>query len=119
MGSKSSSSSSTTTKTEQRDERVAASDNAVVLQLQDGASIDLADPGAFELAGDLVDALTAAGDQVFDLADEATDLVRSTFTQQQEFLRDQDPSLSVAKDALKIAVPLGLAYMFFNGGDSA
>lgn len=45
---KSSSSTETSTTTQQIDERVAATDNAVVIQLSDGSSFELSDPGVLE-----------------------------------------------------------------------
>lgn len=49
MGGKSKSSSSSSTSTTQRDERIAATDNAIVLK--DVDHLTLTDPGAFDLAG--------------------------------------------------------------------
>lgn len=55
-GSSSSSSSSNTSNTEQRDERISATDTAVVLRLDAGAEINLTDPGAFSVVANTVNA---------------------------------------------------------------
>lgn len=49
MGSKSSSSNQTNQETTQIDERIAAQDDAVVISLDSGASIEIVDPGIIEL----------------------------------------------------------------------
>jgi len=46
--------SSSTTTTKQSDERIAASDNAIVLQLDSGASLQVTDPAAWDALGVVV-----------------------------------------------------------------
>jgi len=53
-GSSSQSSSSNSSTTEQFDERISATDSAVVLRLDQGAEINLTDPGAFQVVANTV-----------------------------------------------------------------
>lgn len=72
--------------TEQFDERIAATDQAIVLRLDDGSEVTVIDPGAFELAGDalisienvLKDSLAFVGTQF----DKSFQLVAEANTQQ-------------------------------------
>lgn len=64
MGGRSSSTSTVQNTTEQRDERVAATDQAIVVQLSDGSALELSDPGLIEAVGGFTD-------RIFDFADTA------------------------------------------------
>ena len=95
MGSKSRSSSTTTTTTEQRDERVAATDQAVVVQLDDGSQITLTDPGILEAGGAALDkfgeVLTETLGFAAERAEESAGLVRDVLA------ADEEDSLTTLK----------------------
>jgi len=70
--SSSKSSSSTSTNTEQVDRRIGATDQAVVLNLEQGASLEVTDPGAVETAAQAFDAFDQLINEAFAFADEQT-----------------------------------------------
>ncbi len=74
--SSSKSSSSTTTSTQQTDRRIGATDQAVVLNLEQGASLEVTDPGAVnatvETAQQAFDAFDQLINEAFAFADEQT-----------------------------------------------
>ncbi len=87
MGGKSSSSSTTTTQTEQFDERVAAADNAVVIQLRDGSAINVTDPGVLEVFEQGIDAFGGLIDTAVEFSSQqsaqAAGLVRKVLDEDQ------------------------------------
>ncbi len=81
------SNSTSSNKTEQIDKRIAATDNAVVVQLETGASLEVVDPVAWEQVGNVLEQyneiVTAAADYASNESDKATNLVASVLEQSQ------------------------------------
>jgi len=82
-----SSSSSSSTSTQQTDKRIAATDNAVVVQLETGASIEVADPVAWEQVSGVLEQyneiVAAAADYASGESDKAAELMQQALTQNQ------------------------------------
>jgi len=80
-------SSSSSSSTEQYDQRIAASDQAVVIKLDTGATVNLTDPQAWEHFDVGVDAVTAGLEAAIGFADkrsdQANELVMEVLKQQQ------------------------------------
>ena len=82
-----SSSSSSSTSTQQTDKRIAATDNAVVVQLETGASLEVVDPVAWEQVDNVLEQynqiVTAAAEYASGESDKATRLVEGVLEQSQ------------------------------------
>lgn len=120
-GGSSSSQSSSTSQTEQYDQRVAASEQGIAVGPYANVRVDLTDPRAFELTGNLLKVLDEVGataiKEVFDFAQESQDFVKANNEAMQKLLAEQgrSESASLVKDALKIALPLGLGFILVKG----
>lgn len=82
-----SSSSSSSTSTQQTDKRIAATDNAVVVQLETGASLEVTDPVAWENVSNVLEEynqiVTAAADYAKGESAKANELVQQVLDQSQ------------------------------------
>lgn len=72
-GSSSSSSSENNQTTNQTDERVAASDDAIVIQLDDNAVFELTDPGLIEAAGAALEQFSSVFEKSLGFAKDSAD----------------------------------------------
>lgn len=70
MGGRSSSSSSSSNTTTQIDERVATGDDSVVLQVHDGGSFEVIDPGSYDVVNTSIEQVSAAFDRTLNLVED-------------------------------------------------
>lgn len=109
MGSSSSSSSSTTTTTTQIDDRVAASDNAIVIQLEGGSTLDLTDPAILDAAAIALDGFQETLSKTLDFADKERETVQRSLDLVER--RTQSESANFFQDLLKWGSVIAIAGM--------
>jgi len=121
----SSSSSQNTTTTEQFDERVAVGQDGIAIGGRANVNVDATDPLAFELTGDLLKVFQKVGGDVvsgsFDLANQATDMVRVNNDMLAKFAEQQAQKVdgsNTTQTLIKIGLPLGAAVLALKGLDA-
>lgn len=105
MGSKSSSSSSTST--EQRDERVAATDQAVAIGADADVNVELTSPEGLEA---FIEVVGEAGAAAFEFAQSAQEEASAQTVTALELVKEaaESEARGLAADALKLAVPVAI-----------